>query len=423
MSTANHAVSSKENQRARYLAGLDIGCSKVTVVIGHEVDGRIEVVGLGNVACSGIRKGVVVNIDATTDAIQQAKDEAELMAGVAIDRVFVSIGGGHIKSFESKGMIAIADNEVTDSDIHRVIEAAKAVAVPSDREVVHVLPKDFKVDEQDGISDPVGMSGVRLEASVHIVTGGQTAIQNAIKCTRKAGLDVIQFVLQPMASALCCLSEDEKKLGAIVADIGSGTTDIVIYHQGSVSYTDSIPVGGSHITNDIAVGMRTPQGFAEELKKDFGAAIASVVDSEDSVEIDGVGGRNHRTVRRRDLCEIIEPRAEEVLNMLRDSIERSGLSQLLGSGVILTGGTSLLEGMTELGEYIIDMPVRRGAATDVGGLSETVRSPMFATAVGLLYFAKSQGNADAIREQVEPSFLVGVKRRLQNLFDKNSLEA
>lgn len=417
MAKANTAYSNHANEKARFLAGLDIGCSKVTIVIGQEsTEGSIEVIGIGTAQCSGIRKGVVVNIDATTEAIQQAKDEAELMAGVKITRVYVSIGGGHIKSFDSRGMIAISNGEVTAADITRVIEAAKAVAVPSDREVVHVLPKEYKVDEQDGIYDPIGMNGIRLEASVHIVTGGSTAIHNAIKCTQKAELEVLGFVLQPLASALATLSEDEKKLGAAIADIGSGTTDVVIYHQGSLSYTNSIPIGGAHITNDVAVGMRTPQDAAEAIKKRYGTALAGLVDPEESIEIEGVGGRNTRTVRRRDLCDVIEPRVEEILNMVGSCVHESGLSQLLGSGVILTGGSSLLDGITDLGEFILDMPVRLGAACRVGGLSETVKSPAYATAVGLLFYAQTQQDAEAIKAEEEVSFFGGIRKSLRRIF-------
>lgn len=417
MAKATGSATQHSNDKARVLAGLDIGCSKVTLVIGQEnSEKEIEVIGIGTAECSGIRKGVVVNIDATTEAIMSAKEEAELMAGVSVDRLFVSIGGGHIKSFDSRGMIAISNGEVTKNDIDRVIEAAKAVAVPSDREVVHVLPKEFKVDEQDGIYDPVGMNGIRLEASVHIVTGGATAIQNAVKCTGKAGLDILGFVLQPMASALSTLSEDEKKLGAVVADVGSGTTDVVIYRQGSLSYTNSIPIGGSHITNDVAVGMRTPQGAAEGIKKKYGTALADLVDPDETIEIEGVGGRNERSVRRRDLCDVIEPRVEEIIGLIGACVHESGMSQLLGSGVILTGGTSLLDGITDLGEFILDMPVRLGTASRVGGLSETVKSPAYATAVGLLFYAQTQQDAEAIKEAEEPTFFGGIRNSIRRIF-------
>ena len=422
MATANSAAKMGAEREIKIFAGLDIGCSKVSMVIGQEKSNstEIEVIGVGSSICTGIRKGVVVNIEATTAAIQKAKDEAELMAGVEISRVFVSIGGGHIKSFDSRGMIAVSNNEVTAADVERVIEAAKAVSVPSDRDVVHVLPKEFKVDEQDGIFDPVGMNGVRLEASVHIVTGGTTAIQNAVKCTRNAGLEVLGFVLQPMASALAVLSEDEKKLGAAVADIGSGTTDIVVYHQGSLSFTKSLPVGGSHITNDVAVGMRTPQGKAEIIKKKYGTALADMVDPEEVIDIEGVGGRNARSVRRKDLCEVIEPRTEEILHMIGNSIFESGLSQLLGSGVILTGGTSQIDGITDLGEFVLDMPVRRGSVGKVGGLSETVKSPAFATAVGLLFYAQTQQDAEAVKVEEEISFFGGIRRRMKRLFNETT---
>ena len=413
--TADKIATSKDD---RIFAGLDIGCSKVAVIIGQEnhQTKEIDIVGLGSVSCTGVRKGVVVNIESTTEAIRKAKEEAELMAGISIARVFVSIGGGHIKSFDSRGMIAVANHEVGAADVARVIEAAKAVSVPSDREVLHVLPKEFKVDEQDGINDPIGMNGVRLEASVHIVTGGITALQNTVKCTRNAGLEVIGFVLQPLASALAVLSEDEKKLGAAIADIGSGTTDIVVYHQGSISFTKSLPVGGSHITNDVAVGMRTPQGNAEQIKKKYGSALADLVDPSELIEIEGVGGRNARSVHRKDLCDVIEPRTEEILNMIASSIYESGLAPLLGSGVILTGGSSQLHGITDLGEFVLDMPVRRGLVNKLGGLSETVKSPAYATAVGLLFYAQNQPNAEAIREEEDLSFFAGIRNRVKRMF-------
>lgn len=419
MGAANGQANENKNglPKGKIIAGLDIGGSKVCMVIGHLCEnGDLDVIGLGAAPSIGIRKGVVVNIEATTESILKAKEEAELMAGFEIHRIFVSLGGAHIKSFDSKGMIAITNSEVSHADINRVIEAAKAVAVPTDKDVIHVLPKEFKVDEQDGISDPIGMSGVRLESSVHIVTGGHTAMQNVIKCTEKANLQILGFVLEPFASAQACLSEDEKKLGAAVVDMGSGTTDIVIYNQGSLCYTASLPVGGSHVTNDVAVGMRTPQGAAEEIKKKHGSALSSMIDPTEMVEIDGVGGRSYRTVKRRDLCEVIEPRVEEILSLVKRSIDESGMSQLLGSGVVLTGGASQLDGIVELGEFVLDVPVRRGTALHIGGLSETVRSPMYATAVGLLFFAKQQKDNSALKLELEPSFLENMQRKIRSLF-------
>ena len=373
------------------VAGLDIGSSKVALVIGTVGADGISVVGVGRAPCAGVRQGVVVNIDQVIEAIQKAREEAELMAGYKIDDVWVSVAGSHIKSFDSKGMVAIKGREVNSSDVERVIEAAKAVAVPGDREVLHVLPREYKLDEQEGIADPVGMSGVRLEASVHIVTAGHTALQNLMKCIARSNLRVAGLVLQPLASSLAVLSEDERNLGVALVDMGGGTSDLVIYLQGSVAFTAMVPVGGNHFTHDVSMGLRTPQNSAEELKKKYGCALIDLVNESETVDVPGVGGRNARTVARRHLCEIIEPRAEETLNLIHAELMRSGFMHRLGSGVVFTGGASLLDGLVEMGEFVCDVPVRRGVPTQLQGLTDVIKSPVFATCVGLLIYAQKSG--------------------------------
>lgn len=384
-------------KKQHLVAGLDIGTTKVSLVIGTVSpvgitppgaipEFNIDIVGLGTAPSTGIRQGVVVNVEATIEAIAKAREEAELMSGYSVDEVYVAVGGNHVKSFDSRGMIAIRNKEVKSEDIERVIEAAKAVAVPADREVLHVLPREFKIDEQAGIYDPIGMSGVRLEANVHIVTAGQTALQNMIKCTEKAGLKVRGLVLQQLASSLSILSEDEMKLGAAVVDMGGGTCDIIVYSAGSVAFTSTVPVGGQHFTQDIAMGLRTPQTSAEKVKKKYGCAIADLVDDNETVEVEGVGGRKPRALLRRDLCEVIEPRAEETMGLIWHELKRSGLVNQIGSGIVLTGGACQLEGLLEMGEFISDIPVRRGSPERVGGLTDVVRSPEHATAVGLMIY-------------------------------------
>jgi cell division protein FtsA len=378
------------------IAGLDIGSTKVSIVIGtlqanpnsltaHD-DIGLDIVGLGTAPNTGIRQGVVVNVEATIEAITKAREEAELMSGYQIDEVYVAVGGAHVKSFDSRGMVAIRNKEVKPEDIDRVIEAAKAVAVPADREVLHVLPREFKIDEQTGIFDPIGMSGVRLEANVHIVTAGQTALQNIIKCTEKAGLRVKGLVLQQLASAMGVLSEDEMKLGAAVVDMGGGTSDIITYIAGSVAFTATVPVGGQHFTQDIAMGLRTPQSAAEIVKRTHGCAIADLVDENETIEVEGVGGRKPRALLRRDLCEVIEPRAEETMSLIWQEIRKSGLVAQIGSGLVLTGGACQMEGLQEMGEFISDIPVRKGLPERIGGLTDIVRAPECATAVGLLKY-------------------------------------
>lgn len=420
------------------IAGLDIGSSKVSVVIAtlnsnfskpletnqHE-NPKIEIVGIGTAPNTGIRQGVVVNIEATADSIRKAREEAELMSGYKIEEVWVGISGSHIKSFDSKGMVAIKNKEVSTQDVERVIEAAKAVTVPTDRTVLHVIPREYKVDGQDGILDPIGMSGIRLEASVHIVTSSQTAVANNIKCIEKAGLKVTGFVLDSMASALSTLSEDEKALGVCVVDIGAGSCNCVYFIHGSIAHTSVIPVGGQHFTHDVAIGLRTPQVAAEDLKKKYGCALAALVDENETIEVEGVGGRKARTVLKRDLAEVIEPRAEETLQMIANDLRMSGLLPLLGSGVVLTGGASQLDGLVEMGEFIFDVPVRVGSPVGsdhkLAGLTEVVKSGAFSTAVGLLIYgvsqkkftkANSMKNEDVINDGIN-----SIGNKMKNFFE------
>lgn len=376
---------------APVIAGLDIGSTKVTVIIGTVNDqNSLQIVGVGTSPNPGMRQGMVVNIEATTEAIKKAREEAELMSGYKIQEVWLGVSGSHIQSFDSKGMVAIKNKEVATHDVERVIEAAKAVAVPNDRAVLHVIPREYKVDGHAGILDPIGMSGIRLEASVHIVTGSQTALANNSKCLEKAGLKSAGSVLEPLAAAMATLSEDEKALGVCVVDMGGGSCNLIYFVNGSVAHTSLIPVGGQHFSHDVAIGLRTPQSSAEELKKKYGAAMLSLIGEDESIEVEGVGGRKARSVLRRDLVEVLEPRADETLQLIYQDIRNSGLMPLMGSGVVLTGGASQLEGLLEMAEFVFDIPVRRGMPAKVGGLTEIVRAASFSTSVGLLLFGQSK---------------------------------
>lgn len=374
------------------LASLDIGSSAVklvmsNVVINQNNEQKIEVVGVGVSPNSGLKQGVVVNIESTTECIRKAKEEAELMSGSRVSEVWVSVSGSHIQSFDSRGMVAVKNKEVTQSDIDRVIEAAKAIQVPADRMVLHVLPREFKIDHQDGITDPIGMSGVRLEANVHIVTASQSAVSNLSRCIERAGLKVAGIVLDQVAVIKSVVGTDEKNLGVCVADIGGGATKLVYILNGSVAGTATIPLGGSHFTQDAAVGLRTPQIFAEILKKKFGCALASLVSDDEQVEVEGVGGRKPRSVQRKELAHILEARAEECLTMIANNIRVSGFAPLLGSGIVITGGASQLDGLVEMGEFIFDFPIRKGLPVLVGGLKDVVKGCEFATAIGLQLYA------------------------------------
>jgi len=370
-----------------FIVGLDIGTTKICVVVGRaSAEGKISIVGIGSHPSTGLRKGVVVNMDSTVNSIKKAVEEAELMAGIKIDSCLAGIGGAHIKSFNSNGVVAIKDKEVRPDDIERAIDAAKAVAIPADRELIHVIPQEFIVDDQDGIKDPVGITGVRLEVKVHIVTGNISSAQNIIKCCRLAGLSVDDIILGQLASSEATLTEEEEEIGAALVDIGGGTSDIAIFSNGSIKYTSVLPFGGNNITNDIAIGLRTPIDDAEKIKKKYGCAFSSMVGANETIEVPSVGGRKSRTLQRKTLADIIEPRVEEIAELIYEEIKKSGQEKLLASGVIITGGCANLEGMPELAESIFNLPSRRGSPIGVGGLVDVVNNPSYATGVGLLLY-------------------------------------
>ncbi len=370
-----------------FVVGLDIGTTKICCIVGEVVEGGgIDIIGIGTAPSTGLRKGVVINIESTVESISKAVEEAELMAGVEISTVYTGIAGGHIKSFNSTGIVAVKDKEITEQDVQRVIDAAKAVAIPLDREVIHIIPQEYMINGQDGIRDPIGMSGVRLEAKVHIVTGAVSSAQNIIKCANKAGLNVAEICLEPIASAEAVLTQDEKDLGVILVDIGGGTSDIAIFKDGAIVYTGVLAIGGHHITNDIAVGLRTPQHEAEAIKIAHGCTLASLVKADETIEVAGVGGRKSRILSRRLLAEIIEPRVEEIFSLIQREVMKSGYQDMLSGGVVITGGATLLEGMPELAEFVFEMPVKRGYPQAIGGLRDVVNSPKFATGVGLLKY-------------------------------------
>jgi len=373
-------------RKEELIVGLDIGTTKVCAIVAERTENGMDVVGLGTHPSRGLRRGVVVDIDATVQSIRAAIEEAELMADCEITSVYAGIAGGHIRGLNSHGVVAVKDREVREGDVRRVIDAAKAVAIPMDREVIHVIPQEYIIDDQDGIREPLGMSGVRLEAKIHIVTAAVTSAQNIVKCANKAGLNVIDIVLEPLASAEAVLADDERDLGVCLIDIGGGTTDIAVFADGSIHHTSVLGLGGYHVSNDIAVGLRTPFEEAERIKKKFGVASARYLGSDDVISVPSVGGRRPREVSRKILCEIIEPRVEEILSLARQELAKAGLEARIPSGVVLTGGASALEGMADLAEEIFEAPVRRGAPMHVGGLQDVVRSPMYATGVGLVAF-------------------------------------
>ncbi len=370
------------------VVGLDIGTTKICAIVGEIQPDGVDIVGIGTSPSRGLRKGVVINIESTVNSIRRAIEDAEMMAGCEIKSTYIGIAGGHIKGINSHGIVAVKDKEVKNSDIRRVIDAARAVVIPLDREVIHILPQEYVIDNQDGIKEPLGMSGVRLEAKVHLVTGACSSAQNLIKCANKTGLDVADIVLQQLASSMAVLNEDEKDLGVALIDIGGGTTDIAIFSCGSIVHTAVLSLGGNQVTNDIAVGLRTPAPKAEKLKIDHGCAMASLVDKEETIEVPSVGGRNTRHLSRQILCEIIEPRVDEIFSLVQREIQRSGFEDLLASGAVITGGTTIMEGMPELAEDVLGMPVRRGVPGGIGGLMDVVRSPIYATGVGLVLYGK-----------------------------------
>ena len=406
------------SRRDDLIIGLDIGTTKICVIVAERTENGVDVVGIGTHPSRGLRKGVVVDIDATVNSIKHAVEEAELMADCEITAVYAGIAGSHIRGFNSHGVVAVKDREVREGDVKRVIDAAKAVAIPMDREVIHVIPQEFLIDDQDGIIEPLGMSGVRLEAKIHIVTAAVTSAQNIVKCANKAGLNVVDIVLEPVASAEATLLEDERDLGVCLIDIGGGTTDIAVFAGGSIKHTSVLGLGGFHISNDIAVGLRTPFDEAERIKKKFGVAAARLLSGDDVISVRSVGGRRPRQVSRKILCEIIEPRVDEILSLARQELVKAGLEDRIPSGVVLTGGCSALEGLPDLAEEIFESPVRTGVPCHIGGLQDVVRGPMYATGVGLALFGADQSQRRPhtrfrIRDE---SIFARVKQRMRDWF-------
>src|SRR5215213_2759120 len=389
------AAMAKRSDRG-LIVGLDIGTSKVVALVGEvAADGQIEVLGVGSHPSRGLKKGVVVNIESTVQSIQRAVEEAELMAGCEIHSVFAGIAGSHVRSLNSHGVVAIRDKEVSHGDVEHVIDAAKAVAIPADQKILHVLPQEFLVDGQEGIRDPIGMSGVRLEAKVHIVTGADSAAQNIEKCIQRCGLEVDDVVLEQLASSFAVLTEDEKELGVCLVDIGGGTTDLAVFANGAIRHTAVIPIAGDQVTNDIAVSMRTPTQYAEDIKIRYACALSQLANADESIEVPSVGDRPARRLARQTLAEVVEPRYEELFALVRDELRRSGFEEVIAAGIVLTGGSARMEGAIDLAEEIFHMPVRLGLPQQVKGLADVVQNPIYSTAVGLLLHARenSQGPA------------------------------
>ena len=401
------------------VVGLDVGTSKIVAIVAEiGPEGELNVIGLGTQPSRGLKRGVVVNIEATMASIQRVLEEAELMADCRIGAVTTGIAGSHIRSLNSSGMVAIKEGEVQQPDIDRVIETAKAVAIPNDQQILHILPQEFIIDGQDDVREPLGMSGVRLEVKVHIVTGAVSAVENIAKCVRRCGLQLNDIVLQPLASAAAVLNDDEKELGVCLMDIGGGTTDIAVFAGGAIRHTAVIPIAGDQVTNDIAMTLRTPTKEAEALKIRHGCALRQLADANDIVEVPGVGERSPRKLSRPMLAEVIEPRIEELYTLVQSELRRSGFEELLSSGVVITGGTSMLQGMAELGEEVFHLPCRIGIPSYVGGLADVVRSPRYSTAVGLLQYGRDQWmRAEAARAQVKG--IGGVAERMRQWFKAN----
>lgn len=400
------------------IVGLDIGTTKVTCMVAEvRPDGRLSVVGLGTQPTSGLKRGVVVNIEATVDAISRVVQEVELMADCKIHDLYTGIAGSHIKSFNSNGMVAIKDKEVTQYDVERVIEVARAMPIPAEQQVLHILTQEFIIDGQGGVREPIGMSGVKLEVKVHIVTGAVSAAQNVVKCVRRCGLEVMDLILQPLASSYAVLTEDEKELGVCLVDIGGGTADLAVFTQGAIRHTAVIPVAGELVTNDIAMTLRTPTAEAEELKTHYGVAMHTLVAPEEMIEVPSVGDRPSRLLMRQQLADVIEPRVSEIFDLVVAELRRSGYEELLSSGIVLTGGTALMPGMAELGEDIFHLPVRVGTPLYEGALADVIRFPQYAAAMGLVIEGAAQR-----RRGIQARDTSGVKQiwgRLKDWFGRN----
>lgn len=409
-----------QGQHKKMLVGLDIGTSKVVAIVGElTADGGIEIVGLGSHPSRGMKKGVVVNIESTVQSIQRAVEEAELMAGCRIHSVYAGIAGSHIQSMNSHGMVAIKDREVTSGDIERVIEAAKAVQLYGENRILHVLPQEFSIDAQEGIKEPIGMSGVRLEAKVHMVTGAVNAAQNIERCVQRCGLETDDIILEQLASSYAVLTEDEKELGVCLVDIGGGTTDIAIFTDGAIRHTSVIPIAGDQVTNDIAMAFRTPTQHAEEIKIKYACALTQLAKEDETIKVPSVGERPARDLSRQALAEVVEPRYDELFTLIQAELRRSGYEELVAAGIVLTGGTSKMEGVVELAEEIFHMPVRLAKPFGVSGLTDVINNPIYATAVGLLQYAALQQNdpnKENNREEAPIDFFSRVKHWFQNNF-------
>ncbi len=398
------------------IVGLDIGTSKVAASVAeHTEDDGIEIIGIGIAPSKGLKKGVVVNLESTVHSIQRAVEEAELMAGCQINSVFAGIAGSHIKSLNSHGIVAIKVKEVTQYDIDRVIDSARAVAIPADQKILHILPQEFVIDQQEGIKEPIGMSGIRLEAKVHMVTGSVSAAQNIIKCIRRCGLEVEDIVLEQLASCTSVLTDDEKELGVCLIDIGGGTTDIAIFSDGAIKHTAVIPIAGDQVTNDIAVALRTPTKSAEEIKCAYACALTQLADAEQIIDVPSIGDRKPRKISTQNLAEIIEPRYEELMLLVQAELRRSGYEDLIAAGMVLTGGSSMVNGLTDLAEEIFHMPVRMGVPQHVSGLTDVVQTPVFSTGVGLLLYGRGHhGRADGLSGEGQ-----GLLARMKSWFQGN----
>ncbi|WP_017942790.1 MULTISPECIES: cell division protein FtsA [unclassified Thioalkalivibrio] len=397
------------------IVGLDVGTSKIEAVVGELTEeGEIEIIGIGSSPSRGLKKGVVVNIESTVQSIQRAVEEAELMAGCEIHSVYTGIAGSHIKSYNSTGVVAIKDGEVVAGDVDRVIDAARAIAIPADQRILHVLPQEYIIDEQEGIREPIGMSGVRLEAKVHLVTGAVSAAQNIVKCVERCGLRVDDIILEQLASSYSVLSEDEKDLGVCLVDVGGGTTDIAVFAHGAIMHTAVIPIAGDQVTNDIAVALRTPTQYADELKIKYACALRSLADPGESIEVPGVGDRAARRLSRQTLASVVEPRYEELLQLVQAELRRSGTEEMIAAGVVLTGGSSRMEGVVDLAEEVFHMPVRLGVPQRVTGLLDVVKNPIHATGVGLLLYAR-ESRAEQEARPVSSGFQ-GVWARMKRWF-------
>jgi len=409
------------SNKGQLIVGLDIGTSKVVAIVGMITqDGAIEIVGLGSSASRGLKKGVVVNIDSTVQSIQRAIEEAELMSGCDIHSVQVGIAGSHIQGQNSHGIVAIKDKEVVDADIDRVIDAARALAIPSDQRILHILPQEYLIDNQDGIKDPLGMSGVRLEARVHVITAAINAVQNIEKCVRRCGLQIDQIILEQLASSHAVLTEDEKELGVCLVDIGGGTTDIAIFTEGAIRHTSVLPIAGDQVTNDIAMAFATPTLHAEDIKIKYACALAQLASENETIQVPSVGDRPSRSLTRQALAEVVEPRYEELFNLIQAEIRRSGFEDLIPSGIVLTGGTAKMEGAVDLAEEIFHSPVRLASPQNVTGMSDFVKNPVYSTGVGLLMHIARQMNMDVPENQGyqddEPGALVKIKDWFKNNF-------